>query len=210
LVAHGVSWTARSAGNDRAEPGRSAPGRPARLVGFSAAVLMLAGVAGCGASGDPLPPADDPVAWAGRLCSAMVPLAAIRNGTPRVDPNDPAATRDSLSRFFSSATDRADQAIIGLRAAGPSPTRAGAQAARRLDEALHRARAAYAQARDRIERVNPGDPFGMGTQLPAILRDLTAATADPQFGAMGIDPVLSSAIKQAPSCALLPGHDATG
>jgi hypothetical protein len=181
-----------------------------RLLGFGVAALTLAGVAACGAPGNPLPPADDPVAWAGRLCSAMVPLSAIRDGAPRVDPNDPAATRDSLSRFFSTATERTGQAIAGLRAAGPSPTPAGAQAARRLDEALHRARAAYAQARDRVERVNPSDPFGMGTQLPAILRDLTAATADPQFGAMGIDPVLSSAIKQAPSCTLLPGHAAPG
>jgi hypothetical protein len=166
------------------------------------ALTACLAVAGCGHS-DGLPNADDPVVWADRVCASLQPLAALKDESPHFDANNPAATRDSMARYFSDAADRSGQSLKGLSLAGPSPIAGGDDVASRLRAALQRRQAAYANARDKVERINPNDPVGIGTQLPGVLRDLANASDDTGLDSLGNNPELNDAVKRAPGCRLV-------
>jgi hypothetical protein len=172
-----------------------------------AAVLVLAGLlgmlAGCGGSDD-LPRADDPVAWAGRLCAAMQPLATVSGRTPEFDRNNPANSQNSMIQYFADASDRAGDSLRGLAAAGPSPIPGGDATATRLTVALQRAQQAYAAARDKLDRLDPSDPVGLSVQLPEVLEGVGEATQAQDLAALGSDPALNDAISKSPSCRMIP------
>ena len=163
-------------------------------------------VAGCGHS-DRLPNADDPVAWADRVCASLQPLAALKDESPHFDANNPAATRDSMARYFADAADRSGQSLKGLSLAGPSPIAGGDDVANKLRAALQRRQAAYGDARDKVERIDPNDPVGIGTQLPGIMRNLANASNDTGLDSFGNNPELNDAVKQAPGCKLVGAAD---
>lgn len=159
-------------------------------------------VAGCGHS-DGLPNTSDPVVWADRVCASLQPLAALKDESPHFDANNPAATRDSMAQYFADAADRSGQSLKGLSLAGPSPIAGGDDVANKLRAALQRRQAAYGDARDKVERINPNDPVGIGTQLPGVMRDLANASNDTGLDTFGNNPELNDAVKQAPGCKLV-------
>ncbi len=193
----------------RTSPGRTSPGRigPGRIgTGTVVAALAVFLVAGCGGSGasNQLPTADDPAAWAGRLCASLQPLGALKGPWPKLDPNNPAAGRDALISYFSSAEEAAGQALEGLKQAGPSPIAGGDDAATRVHGALLRLQAAYHDAKVKLDAIDPNDPVGLGTQLPGIFKALAAASNDKDLDTVGTNQALNDAVKQASSCRLVP------
>jgi len=192
----------------RTKTGRTTTGRTktGRIgTGTVVAALALLLVAGCGgAGGGQLPTADDPVAWAGRLCSSLQPLGALKGPWPKLDPNNPAAGRDALISYFSSAEEAAGQALEGLKQAGPSPIAGGDDAATRVHGALLRLQAAYHDAKVKLDAIDPNDPVGLGTQLPGIFSALAAASNDTNLDTVGANQALNDAVKKAPSCSLVP------
>jgi hypothetical protein len=192
----------------RTDTGRIGTGRTdtGRIgTGAVVAALALVLVAGCGGSGGgQLPTADEPVAWAGRLCSALQPLGALKGPWPKLDPNNPAASRDALVSYFTSAEAAAGQALDGLKQAGPSPIAGGDDAATRVHGALLRLQAAYHDAKVKLDAVDPNDPVGLGTQLPGIFKALAAASNDKDLDTVGTNQALNDAVKQASSCRLVP------
>ena len=177
-----------------------------RWTVLAGVLLSFAVVAGCGAGGsaDRLPAADDPVAWAGRVCASLQPLSALRGNGPRVDPNNPAASRDALSAFFADTEQRAGESLQGLDAAGPSPIAGGDDVVAKLRGALERLRAAYADAKRQVDAIDPNDPVALATQLPGIMTNLDAAAGDKDLANLGENAALNDAVKQAPSCSLIP------
>jgi hypothetical protein len=168
------------------------------------AALAVAGVTtACGQSSDALPPTSDPVAWAGRLCSSLQPLAALKGNVPNFDRNNPAESREAMSNYFGQAVTAADRSIQGLEQTGPSPVPGGDDVASRLHNGLGQLRTAYKHAQAKVESVDPTDPVGMGTQLPAILTELESATTSASLGSIGNNPALNDAVRKAPSCALV-------
>jgi hypothetical protein len=190
----------------RSSPGRIGPGRlGAGTVVAALALTLLTLVAGCGGSGGgQLPTADDPVAWAGRLCASLQPLGALKGPWPKLDPNNPAAGREALISYFSSAEEAAGQALDGLKQAGPSPIAGGDDAATRVHGALQRLQAAYHDAKVKLDAIDPNDPVGLGTQLPGIFQALAAASNDKDLATVGSNQALNDAVKQASSCRLVP------
>ena len=126
---------------------------------------------------------------------------------PHFDANNPAATRDSMARYFADAADRSGQSLKGLSLAGPSPIAGGDDVANKLRAALQRRQAAYGDARDKVERIDPNDPVGIGTQLPGIMRNLANASNDTGLDSFGNNPELNDAVKQAPGCKLVGAAD---
>jgi hypothetical protein len=174
---------------------------------FAAALLAAVSVAvlasGCSGSGDDrLPPADDAVAWAGRLCSSLQPLASLKGETPNFDRNNPAESRQAMSQYFQRAAEAAAESVHGLQEAGPSPIPGGDDVAGKLHGALLALQQAYNNARSKVETVDPNDPVGMGTQLPGILSSLVNATDNASLKTIGVNPALNDAVRKAPSCAL--------
>lgn len=184
-------------------PVSTAPGVGMAVVtAVLALVVSLAGCATAGTGNGQLPAADDPVAWAGRLCASLQPLGSLRGQLPALDPNNPSVGRATLSTYFTSAEQAADQALTGLAEAGPSPIAGGDDTVTALRGALHRLRDAYHEAKIKIDAIDPKDPVGLGTQLPGIFSSLTAASNDAALNALGANAALNDAVKKAPSCAL--------
>jgi hypothetical protein len=191
-------------GTGRLGTGRLGTGRLGTGAVIAALAVFL--VAGCGGSGGggQLPTADDPVAWAGRLCASLQPLGALKGPWPKLDPNNPAAGRDALITYFDSAEQAAGQSLEGLKQAGPSPIAGGDDAATRVHGALLRLQAAYHDAKVKLDAIDPNDPVGLGTQLPDIFKALAAASNDKDLDTVGNNQALNDAVKQAPSCRLVP------
>jgi hypothetical protein len=168
-----------------------------------AGLLLALLTAGCGHSDEPLPAASDPVAWAGRLCDSLQPLSALKNDIPNFNRNNPAESRLAMSQYFQRAGDAAGQSLKGLDQVGPSPIKNGDQVAGQLHGALTQLQKAYADAKTKVDAVDPNDPVGMGTQLPGILTELADATNNKNLDSIGANPDLNAAVRQAPSCSLV-------
>ncbi len=172
-------------------------------------VLAAAGMllAGCSADrSEDLPPTDDPVVWASRLCSSLTPLAAMRNLRPNFDVRDPAVGRESLSSYFSDTETRIGDSLAGLEQVGPSPIQGGDEVGTQMKAALERMRAAFAGAREKVEAVDPEDPDELVAKLPDILSPLAEASAGRQLtGLIGTNAALDAAIRESPSCGMLGG-----
>jgi hypothetical protein len=177
--------------------------RGTRLV--AAAVVLSGLLAGCGGpSGDEhLPPTGDSVAWAGRLCSALQPLGALRGSSPNFDRNNPTESRQAMSQYFGQAQAAADESLRGLGEAGPSPIPGGDDVANKLRNSLVQLQAAYGHAKTKVESVDPGDPVGLGSQLPGILTELDTATDNASLRQIGTNEALNDAVSKAPSCSLV-------
>jgi hypothetical protein len=181
-----------------------------RYVVALAAVL----VTGCAPSPhlpEKLPPADDPVAWAGRLCAALGPLSGVRNVRPTLNPDDPAMSRNSLSTYFNDTQSRIGESLGGMDQVGPSPIPGGDDVATKIRGALERLQRAFAAARTQVDAVDPTDPQELNTKLPDILNGLATASADPELTDLNGNAALNAAVQQSPSCAILnTGKPVTG
>ncbi len=168
-------------------------------------LLLVLALAGCGGGHIPekLPPTDDPVIWAGRLCAALTPLTGLRNQKPDFNPNDPAVSRDSLIRFFDDTQARIAESTTGLEQVGPSPIPGGDDAAAKVRGELDRLKNTFGTARSQVEAVDPTDPIELGVKLPDILNGLSAASTDPALKALVGNQQLADAVRQSPSCALI-------
>lgn len=178
-----------------------------RLVAHALALATLAGlVTACGNDHpENLPPTDDPVAWAGRLCSSLSPLTGLRNMRPHVDPDNPSASKDSLSQYFNDTGARIGESLDGLDQVGPSPIPGGDDVVVKVRGALNRLRTAFGAARIKVDGVDTSNPVELGTKLPAILEGLADATKDKDLSAEGDNQALNDAVRQSPSCALMKG-----
>lgn len=178
--------------------------RVVSAVGLAAAGILLAG---CSADrSEDLPPTDDPVVWASRLCSSLTPLATMRNLRPNFDIQDPAVGRESLSSYFADTEARIGDSLAGLEQVGPSPIQGGDEVGTRMKEALERMRTASARAREKVEAVDPEDPEELVAKLPDILMPLAEVSAERQLaGLVGTNAALDAAIRESPSCGMLAG-----
>jgi len=73
-----------------------------------------------------------------------------------------------------------------------------------VERARRRLRDAYRDARAKIDAIDPGDPVGLGTQLPGIFTALAAASNDKDLASLGTNQALDDAVKKSPSCSLVP------
>ena len=171
-----------------------------------ATVTLTGLVTGCGSDHpEKLPPTDDPVAWAGRLCASLSPLTGLRNMRPQVDPNNPSASKESLSRYFNDTGGRIGQSLDGLDQVGPSPIPGGDEVAGKVRAALNRLRTAFDAARIKVDGVDGSDPVALGTKLPDILEGLADATNDKDLSTTGDNQALNDAVRQSPTCAMVKG-----
>lgn len=148
---------------------------------------------GCGGS-------RDAVAWTDDVCAALTDFATTASTPPPVE-NDPDAVKAGLSTFFSTITGALQEAIRGLKAAGPAPVAGGDEYVSRLTDTLTRVETSFTDASRRLELLDTSSPESLATALPAVLAPLKELgdLADPTDGLVAIDELRVAADK-APRC----------
>lgn len=147
----------------------------------------------------------DTVEWVNDVCGALLPFIEAASTQPDIDPSDPVATVEATSAFLGDVVASLDEAVAGLKAAGPSPAVGGDKLVSRLTGALKTFRDSFADAKKKIDAIDASDPQQLATDLPeavaglAGLEDFPDPTAD-----LKSNPELDRAAQKAPNCQALP------
>ncbi|MFC4943246.1 hypothetical protein [Pseudonocardia sp. GCM10023141] len=152
----------------------------------------------------PAAPAGDAVAWVNRVCGALTPLDKLTTAEPDIDPNEPGAAVKALSSLFGTAITAMDSAVSGLKAAGPSPVKGGDDLVNKVSSTVTSVRGKVADAKSKIDQIDPADPQQLASTLPDVLGPLTELTNLPSPTAdLAANAELEKAAKQAPNCTAL-------
>lgn len=153
------------------------------------------------AAGTAVPTETDPVAWMGKICTALLPAVKAQGTTPKLDPANPRDSIAAFSSYLGQATTAADGALNGIAAAGPSPIQGGDQAVSALSSTLTAFRDAASEAKTKIDAIDPSNTRRLATELPQAVQPLTALARQPNAAAeLGNNPALEQAAAQAPQC----------
>ena len=149
----------------------------------------------------------DPVAWVDRVCGSLLPFIKIGATPPAINSSDPKAAIKGLSGYLGKAVSALDEALAGLKQAGPSPVKGGDEGVTALTGALTTFRKSFQDAKTKLDAVDPNDLGQLATALPAALEPLQSLSdlPDPTADLKG-SPELDAAAKKAPNCKALPGN----
>ncbi len=151
---------------------------------------------GCGGAKE-----TDPVAWAGNVCSALTGFATTVSTPPNIDEADPEAVKSGLGTYFTTTAAALQEAIRGLKAAGPAPVKGGDEYVSRLTDTLTTVETTFTDAAGRLKQIDTSSRESMAAALPAVLAPLQELgnLADPAAGLEAVDE-LRVAAEKAPSC----------
>jgi hypothetical protein len=183
LVTAAVATVLLGAGCTTLVPGLPAPSGAAPAVGTA------------------VPTETDPVAWMGKICTAMLPALKTRSTQPKLDTANPRDTIAALSTYLGETGTAVDGAINGMSAAGPSPIEGGDEAVRALTTTLTAFRDSVREAKTRIDAIDTSNTRALATELPKAIEPLTALSTLPDPAAeLDGNPELDRAAAQAPEC----------
>jgi hypothetical protein len=130
--------------------------------------LLAAGSAVAGCGGESSGGLSAATAWADKACGSIVQIQDLRNKQPTVEPNNLAAAKRSISKFYGEAVAAADRGLDELAAAGQPPLASGPDAASKFKSLLVQVRAAAVDAKAKIDAADPQDPKGFSATLTDI------------------------------------------
>jgi hypothetical protein len=158
--------------------------------------VLAAGCGGVGAAGS-----DDAIAWTDQVCGALIGFTRAATEDPKVDPADPVAATQEVSRYLSVTADELQRSVSALDAVGPSPVEGGDQYVARLSEALSRIRAGFESARTQLVGIDTSNPRAFATAFPTAVAPLQELRnlPDPTEG-LRSNEELRAASQQARSC----------
>jgi hypothetical protein len=149
----------------------------------------------------PGPAETDPVAWMGKVCTALLPAIEAMSERPALNSSNPATAVAGISSFLAKSSTAVDGAITGMAAAGPSPIEGGDEAVAALTETLTSFRDTAREAKTKIDAIDTSDPRALATGLPAAVEPLEKLADLPNPAAeLESNPELDRAAAQAPSC----------
>jgi hypothetical protein len=189
------------------------------LATVLATVLVTALVAGC-SGGAPAPsapptpsnvpgatptptgtPQEQALAWAESVCGALVPVVAQLTAPPALDLGSPEATRQAYLAYLTAGLTTTDQARDALVAAGPAPVAGGDALAEQVRGEVADLRAHLVDARDQVQRADPGSAVSVGRALASGTNLVRALVNGAQVaGTINRDPTLHDAYERSPSC----------
>jgi hypothetical protein len=189
------------------------------------AALVGALVAGCG-GGTPAPsaptaaptatptptgtPQEQALAWTESVCGALVPVVARLTAAPALDLSTPEVTRQAYLAYLADGLATTDRARDALVAAGPAPVAGGDAIAEQVRGEVADLRAHLVDARDQVQRADPGSAVSVGRALVSGTSLVGALLNGAQVaGTINRDPALHEAYDRAPSCMQLQHSGAT-
>jgi hypothetical protein len=200
---------------------------PRRALGRTLPALVVATlVSACGSGEAPAPPAasvtptvaptptgtpqEQALAWTASVCAALVPVVARLTAVPPLDLGSPEQTRQAYLAYLNDGLATTDRARDALVAAGPAPVANGDVIAEQVRGEVADLRAHVVDARDQVQRADPGSAVAVGRALVSGTNLVGALLNGAQVaGTINRDPTLHDAYGRAPSCQQLQRSGAT-
>lgn len=158
------------------------------------AVLALALLAGCGASG---PTTQE---WTDEMCAAVVPFVRTAVDAPESGTGADERLR-AISDYLGRTTEALDRTLGDLDRLGPAPVDDGEALAAGLAGGLGEVRSAFSGAKGRVDALDPADPAAVERDLPGALEPVArlGSTTDPLAQVTG-NPELAAAFRASTTC----------
>ncbi|WP_219414875.1 hypothetical protein [Pseudonocardia nigra] len=183
--------------------------RPALITAVLAALVVLGGctstVGGTPvADPDPAPtegPGSDPVAWADRVCSAVLSFAVPTTAPPDFGTApDLVSVQRTFSTYLGKVLTGVQEGRAQLEAVGRSPVPGGDEAVGRAESAMQFLEEDFAGAKATVDGVDPADPDAFIAALDQVESALaTIAPPDP-LAELSALPRLGPAAERAEQC----------
>ncbi|HLU59474.1 MAG TPA: hypothetical protein VKZ81_28775 [Pseudonocardia sp.] len=180
------------------------------LIGMLAAAAVLA--AGCTTTvgGSPAPdpapaptegPGSDPVAWADRVCQAVLSFAVPATSAPDFSRTaDLSAVQRTISSYLDTVISGAQQGRSQLAEVGRAPDASGDEAAKRAQDALSALEEDFGGVKATVERMNPDDPSSFMSALAEVESTVSEVSPPNPFGDLASAPRLYRAAERSPQC----------
>lgn len=156
------------------------------------------------ANSGPVPsegPGSDPVAWADRVCGAVLSFAVPATSPPDFSQTgDLPAVQRTVSSYLGGVLTGAEQGQAELDAVGSAPEPAGDDATRKAQEALGTLEEDFGGVKAAVDGMNPNDPEGFLATLSEVEAKIAAVTPPNPLGDLTTAPRLHRAAERSAQC----------
>ena len=183
--------------------------RPASAVLVVLVALVTAGCTttlGGAPAADPAPvptegPGSDPVAWADRVCEALISFAVPATSAPDFSRTGglPAVQRE-FSDYLGAVGSGAQRGGQQLATIGRAPEPAGDEAVDRAETGLQNIEREFGRAKSAVDGADPNDPDAFLATLDRLEPTLAAVETPNPLADLGSAPRLQRAAERAPRC----------
>lgn len=182
------------------------------LVTIAALILTAVLTAACtstvggtpAANSAPVPsegPGSDPVAWADRVCEAVLSFAVPATSAPDFSrTSDLPAVQRAVSSYLSAVVTGAKQGQAQLAEAGGAPEPGGDDAARRAQDALGALEEDFNGVKTTVDGMNPNDPEAFMATLTQVESKVSAVAPPNPLGDLTTAPRLYRAAERSAQC----------
>jgi hypothetical protein len=176
---------------------------------FVVASLLTAGctttVGGTAAANSaPVPsdgPGSDPVAWADRVCEAVLSFAVPATSPPDFSrTSDLPAVQRAVSSYLSTVVTGAQQGQAQLAEVGRAPEPGGDEAIRRAQDALGTLETDFGRVKTTVDGTNPNDPEAFLATLTQVESKVSAVAPPNPLGDLATAPRLYRAAERSAQC----------
>ena len=183
--------------------------RGSALIGMLAAEAML--TAGCTTTVEGTPAADpaqpsegpgsDPVAWADRVCEAVLSFAVPATSAPDFSRSaDLPAVQRTVSSYLDTVITGAQRGKEQLAEAGRAPEPGGDEAARRAQDALGAIEEDFGAVKTTVDGMNPNAPAAFMATLAQVESKVSAVAPPNPLGDLAAAPRLYRAAERSTQC----------
>jgi hypothetical protein len=147
------------------------------------------------------------VDWVDDVCAALVPfLEFTEEPPPTAEDDSPALLIQNLSGYLGAASAQAGTTITDIQAVGPGPARYSDVLLTDMLGALTSIQDVFDGVKADVDAIDETDPGDILTRLPPALEPLdTIQNLPDPTKALQVDPELSAAADQAPTCQTIGG-----
>jgi hypothetical protein len=176
---------------------------------FVVAALLTAGcttTVGGTAAADTAPapsdgPGSDPVAWADRVCEAVLSFAVPATSPPDFSrTSDLPAVQRAVSSYLSTVVTGAQQGQAQLAEVGRAPEPGGDEATRRAQDALGTLETDFSGVKTTVDGTNPNDPEAFLATLTQVESKVSAVAPPNPLGDLATAPRLYRAAERSAQC----------
>jgi hypothetical protein len=187
---------------------RSSRRGPALIGMLAAAAILTAGcttTVGGTPAADTAPPSEgpgsDPVAWADRVCEAVLSFAMPATSAPDFSRSaDLPAVQRTVSSYLDTVIAGAQRGQAQLAEVGRAPEPGGDEAARRTQDALRALEEDFDGVKTTVDRTSPNDPAAFMTTLAQVESKVSAVAPPNPLGDLAAAPRLHRAAERSAQC----------